>query len=124
MAPAHPGRRRRAHGRLRASGADPWEYDLLLTDVTPSTWTYKPDARIALPLDRALWTRDGVPYLRPQVQVLLKAPGLREKDQADFDVTLPLLDAEARAWLRSSLDLGHPGHPWSRALRRQISVRR
>lgn len=98
---------------LRAGGADPWEYDLLLTEVTPSTWTYKRDARISLPLDRSLWEREGVCYLRPEVQLLLKAPGLRAKDTTDLEACLPLLDIDARAWLRSALDLAHRGHPWS-----------
>jgi hypothetical protein len=97
---------------LRRSGADPWEYDVLLTDVTPSTWTYKRDQRISLPLEQTLWQRDGVRYLRPEVQLLLKAPGLRTQDDADLDATLPVLDDGARAWLRRSLALAHPGHPW------------
>jgi hypothetical protein len=27
-------------------------------------------------------------------------------------VCAPLLDAESREWLRSALELAHPGHPW------------
>lgn len=34
---------------LRASGAEPWEFDVILMDVTASRWTYKRDARISLP---------------------------------------------------------------------------
>jgi hypothetical protein len=97
---------------LRPSGADPWEYDVILMHASPTTWTYKRDARISLPLDDILWERDGISYLRPEVQLLHKAPRLRPKDQVDFDACEPLLDPAARAWLRAALATAHPGHPW------------
>jgi hypothetical protein len=101
---------------LRPSGADPWEYDVKLMHATSTTWTYKRDPRVTLPLPEILWSRDGIPYLRPEVQLLHKARGLRPKDQSDFDACLPLLDPEPRAWLREALDLAHPDHPWLRVL--------
>src|SRR5690606_26571624 len=97
---------------LRASGADPWEYDVILMTATATTWTYKRDPRIAAPTPSILWERDGLSYLRPEVQLLHQAPGLRPKDQADFDACRPLLKGEARAWLRDAVGLAHPGHPW------------
>ena len=101
---------------LRPSGADPWEYDVKVMSATSTTWTYKRDARISRSVPEILWASDGISYLRPEVQLLHKAPGLRPKDQADFDACLPLLDAEPRSWLRAALGLAHPGHPWLRAL--------
>lgn len=101
---------------LRRSGADPWEYDVKVMSATATTWTYKRDPRISLPLAGILWTRDGIPYLRPEVQLLHKAPGLRPKDQADFDACLPLLEPGSRAWLRDALTVAHPGHRWLLAI--------
>ena len=101
---------------LRPSGAEPWEYDVILMHATPTTWTFKRDARISLPLPEILWRRDGITYLRPEVQLLHKARGVRAKDQADLDACAPLLDPGARAWLRGALDTAHPGHPWIREL--------
>jgi hypothetical protein len=81
----------------------PWEYDVILMDATSTTWTYKRDSRITLPLDEILWARDDLPYLRPEVQLLHKAPGsgartndvvVRRVDLADFDACLPLLGPE------------------------------
>ena len=97
---------------LRASGADPWEYDVILMDVNPTTWTFKRDARISLPIDDIVWNRNGIDYLRPDVQLLHKANTPRPKDQEDFEACLPRLDEPARLWLAHALRLAHPGHLW------------
>lgn len=101
---------------LRASGADAWEYDVLLTDVTSAGWSYRRDARVTLPVERVVWRRDGLAYLRPEVQLLYKAPGLRPQDQRDFEACQGRLGGEARAWLRMALETAHRGHPWIAAL--------
>ena len=97
---------------LRPSGAEPWEYDVILMHATPTTWTFKRDARISRPLGDILWECDGIRYLKPEVQLLHKARAVRAKDQADFEVCAPLLDPAARRWLIRALDIAHPGHPW------------
>lgn len=51
---------------------------------------------------------DGVPSLRPEVVLHMKARLAREKDDADFEAAPPLLDEEARAWLRDALELANP----------------
>jgi len=38
----------------------------------------------------------------------MKARLAREKDDADFEAAPPLLDEEARAWLRDALELANP----------------
>lgn len=96
----------------RPSGADPWQLDLILMSGNPTHWVFKRDDRIALPWSAITWLKDGAPYLRPEIQLLHKARGLRPKDQADFDATEPLLDQTQRTWLGSALALAHPGHPW------------
>ena len=101
---------------LRASGADPWEYDVLLERVDGSTWTYKRDPRIRRPLDEALWRRDGLVYLRPEVQLLLKAVHTREKDNRDLASCLPVMDQTSKQWLAETLSRAHPEHPWLRRL--------
>ena len=100
----------------RRSGTDPWEYDILLGATDGDQWQFTRDHRITRPLDDVVWVRDGVRYLRPEVQLLLKARGRRPKDQRDFEVTLPLLDAGSRRWLLGSLQIAHPDHPWTRSL--------
>ncbi|MFD5213261.1 hypothetical protein [Microbacterium sp. NPDC058345] len=100
----------------RRSAADPWEYDILLGPGTPDQWQYKRDPRIRMPMHEALWERDGVRYLQPEIQLLYKARGLRDKDQADFDATLDFLDERRRRWLSDALERTLPEHPWIRRL--------
>ncbi len=97
---------------LRADGASPWEYDIILMDTTPTRWTYKRDPRVALAFNEILWSQNGVNYLRPEIQLLHKAPGLRPQDQADFETARPVLSEEASVWLRRALQTAHPDHPW------------
>ena len=101
---------------LRASGGDPWEYDVMLEPVEADTWIFKRDARITRPLADCLWERHGVTYLRPEVQLLLKAKNVRARDDLDFDRCLPILDATDLAWLGRALRTAHPGHPWTERL--------
>ncbi|WP_223622521.1 nucleotidyltransferase domain-containing protein [Microbacterium sp. EST19A] len=101
---------------LRRSGAGPWEYDVILMDATEELWTYKRDPRITLPFGSILWEYEGVRYLRPEVQLLHKARGLRPEDQQDFETASPLLEAGSARWLRAALETAHPGHPWIAAL--------
>jgi hypothetical protein len=97
---------------LRQGTAQPWEYDVILMETTSTTWTFKRDARISLPVEQILWESDGIAYLRPEVQLLHQARGLRPKDQADFDACAPLLEPTTRARLRTAVSLADPGHPW------------
>lgn len=107
---------------LRRGEDEPWEYDILLTDIVgdftaaDARWVYKRDHRITAAIGEILQKHQGVRYLRPEIQLLHKAHGLREKDAADFAACLPRLDATQRTWLRDALETAHPGYPWIRAL--------
>lgn len=77
------------------------------------TWVCRRDASIRVPYDDAIrTTRSGIPYLSPELVLLFKAKHARHKDAADFAGVLPLLTAAQVDWLRASLELVHPGHPW------------
>lgn len=102
---------------LRASGAEPWEYDVLLTPLVGGEWAYERDPRVHRPVEEVLVAVDGVRVLRPEVQLLHKAAHRRPKDDADFAACLPLLDADARRWLADALRTAHPGHQWIDRLR-------
>lgn len=109
---------RPAEGQVwtRPDALSPWEYDILLSPGTTEEWVYRRDESIRMPMAEAVWERDGIPYLQPEIQLLYKAKGLRTKDQLDFDNTLPHLDDCRRDWLREALQKTLPDHPWAERL--------
>lgn len=67
-----------------------------------------PDEALRLPLaELVLRNAEGVPYLRPELVLLHKARELRLRDGWDFEVALPLLNSDARAWLHDRLPRDH-----------------
>jgi hypothetical protein len=90
-----------------------WRVDIMIEPGTAETWTCKRDHTIARPRSEVVrHSPDGIPYLGPAAILLLKAKHQRPKDEADFDMALPTLDAAERAWLRAGLARLHPGHVW------------
>ncbi|MBW6457462.1 MAG: GrpB family protein [Trueperaceae bacterium] len=109
---AHPAGGHQAHARWGKT----W-VDVVLEPWSDAAWRYRHDPRVTLPLDRAIRrvAVEGVtvPVLAPEAVLLFKATTggrstPRPKDEADLALVLPALDADARAWLRSSLPDGHP----------------
>lgn len=102
----------------RPFAGGPWEFDILLSPGDDHQWVYRRDPQITMPMRDALWERDGITYLRPQIQLLYKAAHVRPKDQRDFDACLPLLSAEAGDWLLDALlTTVRAPHPWVQQLR-------
>jgi hypothetical protein len=103
----------------RPTPESPWALQLMLLDTDGDSWVFKRDPEIRGPLDElGARTPDGVAYMRPQIQLLYKAK--REtlaKDQSDFDLAVPRLTEDARAWLLSQLQRRFPdGHEWIAAI--------
>lgn len=86
---------------------------MLLTDLVDDVWTYRRDPRVRRTAVELWDVHDGIRFLRPEIQLLHKAPGRRPCDEADLAAALPLLDDQQRRWLRTALDTAHPGHPWA-----------
>ncbi len=99
---------------VRRIGATAWSFEILLEYTDGDTWRYRRDPRITMPLDEiGLRTADGIAYLRPAIALLYKAgSSTLARNQDDFEVMLPLLPPDDRAWLRAALDVAHGGHPW------------
>ncbi|MFF9021035.1 nucleotidyltransferase domain-containing protein [Streptomyces eurythermus] len=80
------------------------------------TWICRRDERIRFPYSEIIHrTRDGIPYLAPELVLLFKAKHARRKDQADFEATVPHMTAAQRETLAELLARVHPGHPWASA---------
>jgi hypothetical protein len=102
---------------VRRDAFSPWVADLQVHPGEPGTWLNRRLPSMVLPLDQATWVDPaGVRYQNPEGVLLSKASHLRDKDQRDFDVTLPMLSPARRRWLRTLLLRTLPGHPWLAAL--------
>lgn len=100
---------------VRRDARSPWILDIPLTPDTDGRWTNKRHRAHTERLEDVTWTApDGLRYARPEVTLMFKAAQARAKDCLDAEVTLPLLDAEARAWLARAVRALDPGHPWCR----------
>jgi hypothetical protein len=90
-----------------------WRLDVMLDPGSRAEWVCHRDPHLRRPLDAAVsMTMDGIPYLQPEIVLLLKAKYLRPKDEVDFAATLPLLNAARRRWLADALARLHPDHAW------------
>ena len=100
----------------RRDERSPWAFQLMLVEVRDGLWIYRRLPEIRLPLAEVLaGSRDGVPYLRPEVQLLYKggSSSRRPRDLEDLRRMLPALSAAQVAWLRASLARQFPhGHKW------------
>jgi hypothetical protein len=91
----------------------PWALQLMVIDTEQDQWISRRTAQIRGSLSTlGSVTKEGIPYLAPEIQLFYKAKGRRPKDEEDFVRTLPALDGKRREWLRESLALVHPGHAW------------
>jgi hypothetical protein len=94
-----------------------WRLDVMLEAGGRDEWVCHRDPRVRLPLAAAVGvTADGIPHLRPEIVLLLKAKGRRPKDEAGLEAFLPRLDGAARGWLADALGTLHPGHDWLQRL--------
>lgn len=95
----------------RATGT--WRFDVFREPHDGDVWTCRRDPRIRRPYDSVIrHDPNATPYMAPEIVLLFKAKGTRDKDQADFHGVLALLDPDQRQWLDNALALVHPAHPW------------
>lgn len=95
----------------------PFAFQIMLADTEQDNWVYRREPTIRRPLrDIVLNTDEGIPYLKPEIQLLYKggSKNIREKDERDFRAIAPFLDRQAAAWLAQALRTQFPeGHPWA-----------
>jgi hypothetical protein len=66
--------------------------------------------------NRTLYTADGIPYLAPELVLLVKAKHDCPRDQADFDETIAHMTQTQRKTLADLLARAHPRHRWQESL--------
>jgi hypothetical protein len=83
-------------------------------EVDGDDWLFRREHSIRRPLSTlsSRASRPGLPVLAPEIQLLYKSRGLRDKDADDFENVLPHLAVTERDWLREALLVTQPSHPW------------
>lgn len=90
-----------------------WRLDIFLEPGDPEIWVFRRNENIRFARSRMIAaSAEGIPYLKPEAVLLFKAKLMREKDETDFAASLPLMQPDARAWLKDALAIAHPGHVW------------
>jgi hypothetical protein len=90
-----------------------WRIDVFREPSDGETWICRRDDSIRLNrCEHIEWTRDGIPYARPEVTLLFKAKHARPKDDGDLRAVLAVLDPDRRRYLAELLEIVHPGHRW------------
>ena len=98
---------------LREPATGRYHIDVFREPHIGGLWVCRRDASITLPYgELILRTSEGIPYATPEVALLFKAKQVREKDEADFQRVLPMMNPTQRSRLTSWLSQVHPGHPW------------
>lgn len=88
-----------------------------MSSTTGASGRSHSNAPITLSSDELiLHSKEGGPYVIPEVALLFEAKHLRLKHRYDFRNVLPSLTQSRRLRLRDRLTQTHPGHPWISAL--------
>ncbi len=97
----------------REKGHDAWQLEILVEERDGDRWVYRRDPRIGAHVrDLGRFSNDGIPYIRPDVQLLYKSKSSRGVDESDLIALLPRLDAYQRATLSAWISAGDPTHRW------------
>jgi hypothetical protein len=89
------------------------EVEFFLNESVDGQWRFRRNQDIQRPEGEfGLLSGLGIPIVAPEIMLAYKARGLRPRDAHDFAIAAPLLSASQRAWLRWTLGICHPGHPW------------
>ncbi|WP_029192777.1 nucleotidyltransferase domain-containing protein [Paenibacillus harenae] len=107
--------------------ASPWAFQLMLVETEQDDWIYRREQSIRRALrDITLKSPEGIPYLRPEIQLLYKggSKNIRSKDHDDFHTILPSLSPQEIEWLASALRKQFPeGHAWVDIIRQKKDSR-
>ena len=93
----------------------------MIDDTEGEDWLFRRDNGVRRPVESLAGRAStaSMTVLSPDVQLLYKSKGLRDKDIADFEAVRPYLSSDERTWLRTALNTVAPGQPLGlRPLRR------
>lgn len=89
------------------------ELEFVLNEKQGHEWQYRRNKTITLPTEKlVLFSKQGIPYLAPEVVLLYKSQNIASKDQADFNKVLPKVSTNQQKWLFDAIKIMEPVHPW------------
>lgn len=109
---------------IHARAEDGFEVELIVNPGARGEWVLSSQPLLLRPFDEVVQHAAGLPVVVPEVLMAYKSricrgcPGcsaprkLRPHDEGDFAALLPGLSPEARTWLRDTIEVLEPGHPW------------
>lgn len=88
--------------------------EFLFNDRSRDAFAYARNREITRESGKAVLSREGIPYLAPEICLLYKSTDIeREGYQQDFELAYPAMDPAQREWFRKALLQENPkGHPW------------
>jgi hypothetical protein len=98
----------------------PWLMEIIFMDSEDDEWFYRREPKIRKPINQiGNITKDNIPYLIPEIQILLKAKRYSiSRNEQDFQNVLPLLSEQQKQWLIKSLSIEFPnGHKWIESIK-------
>ncbi len=98
---------------VKNTGEQEWLFQCLISDEKFGKWIYR--RNININRDKKLFgltLENGNNVIAPEIQLLFKSRTLEEKDEADFKKCLKYLNNDQKIWLRESLLITSPDHPW------------
>ena len=88
-------------------------FEILLNESHEDKWIFRRNPKISRPLlILGLHSKLCIPFLSPEIVLLYKAKNLTIQDEADFNNVRELLSEKSRKWLKKSIKICNPGHPW------------
>lgn len=98
----------------RPAVTDRWRFELLVNPASDERWLFKRDPTLTRPLSEIGATRNGTPYLLPEIVLLHKATSspITAQDTADFATVAPAMTSSQRSWLAAAIARSSPSHPW------------
>ena len=101
----------------REKGRESWQLEVLIEERSGDRWTYRRDPDIGVrATDIGRTSAGGLPYIRPEIQLLYKSKASRPVDETDFITVLPHLDPAQKAFLSAALWTTAPNHRWLQRL--------
>lgn len=86
---------------LRKDDQSPWQIQIMVNDHEGKDFLYKRDNSIRFNIEKSTSkSKQGIPYLNPEIQLLHKAKSPRIKDHMDLQHCLPRLSRDQKEWLK------------------------